>query len=413
VSGENGISSLQAFAVIGSGMIVANRNPVGPIYKFLACKPMVFVGKVSYSLYVWHWPVIVLGKPYFGGRLHAYGMCPVLVLIAVFSVSSYYLIEQRTRKMTRIVPFVLVTLSLSLGIALFLGYGNYTKKYDTSGFKDSSYYGQLYDLSPLDPPIGNGVKLKRLGIEAPGRNYSAIEGLFKKGGLVAGATDNPVEIAVFGDSHSLMWAKTLSEIGKELEVGIALNGMQGTTSFFEIPIQPNQKGSPRYKGSQKVAFDQARLDLLERLQPSLLIISTRWSQRDHEEARSLLEHTSRLGIAVLLLEQVPELFISNNNASQYFAFMGLDELPENQQVVPMGNVGKFKRGQRLVSQLNQKYEHVTVLHLSEHFLNNEEMVQVVKEGKILYYDDDHLSYEGTSVLKPVVKKAISELLKVN
>lgn len=45
--------------VIGTALIIA-ASPSAPSNKFLALKPLAFVGGISYPLYLWHWPSIVI-----------------------------------------------------------------------------------------------------------------------------------------------------------------------------------------------------------------------------------------------------------------------------------------------------------------------------------------------------------------
>ena len=49
---------------IGTALLIAARH--GPVSTLLAAKPMVWVGGISYSLYLWHWPILAFIRYYTG-----------------------------------------------------------------------------------------------------------------------------------------------------------------------------------------------------------------------------------------------------------------------------------------------------------------------------------------------------------
>jgi DNA-binding transcriptional MerR regulator len=85
---------------------------------------MVFFGKLSYSLYLWHWGVIVLFKnlPYpLRDVNHHVVNGIILVLVFLLSMLSYYLIENKTRNYKHTPKIVLAGFGLIIGInATFL-----------------------------------------------------------------------------------------------------------------------------------------------------------------------------------------------------------------------------------------------------------------------------------------------------
>ncbi len=88
-------------AVATCTMILAILEPRGGLYRALSWQPMRFLGHISYSLYLWHIPVIeVMGdyKSVTGGVLQRSLMA--LALTVALSLASYYFIEQPFLRMS-------------------------------------------------------------------------------------------------------------------------------------------------------------------------------------------------------------------------------------------------------------------------------------------------------------------------
>lgn len=68
------------------------------IYRLLSIKPAEFIGNISYSLYLWHWPVIIFYQLHFETELKALDKVIVLVCSILLGVLSYYFVEQRFRR---------------------------------------------------------------------------------------------------------------------------------------------------------------------------------------------------------------------------------------------------------------------------------------------------------------------------
>ena len=71
--------------VLGSALVIgyAQGTLVG---RFLSIKPFVFVGLISYSLYLWHWPIIVFGNKASTGEA---GIGVAIVYVVVSLIAGY------------------------------------------------------------------------------------------------------------------------------------------------------------------------------------------------------------------------------------------------------------------------------------------------------------------------------------
>ena len=87
------IPTIGAALIIYSG--IGGRSLVG---RFLSLKPLVFIGLISYSLYLWHWPVIVYTKYYSIVELTNFEISVMLCFIFALSVFSWHYIEKTVQK---------------------------------------------------------------------------------------------------------------------------------------------------------------------------------------------------------------------------------------------------------------------------------------------------------------------------
>ena len=84
------------YPVIGTALIIYSSN--GIVNKLLSFRPMVYTGNISYSLYLWHWPILVLFR-YTAVELTLFNQIFAISLTYILSVLSYKYIEQPCRNL--------------------------------------------------------------------------------------------------------------------------------------------------------------------------------------------------------------------------------------------------------------------------------------------------------------------------
>jgi peptidoglycan/LPS O-acetylase OafA/YrhL len=87
-------------AGLGTVVVIAGvvRAPTGVVARALALPPIRWLGVVSYSLYLWHWPVIVLVTPATIGLTGVPLLLVRLVLMMSATCFSFYLVEGPLRR---------------------------------------------------------------------------------------------------------------------------------------------------------------------------------------------------------------------------------------------------------------------------------------------------------------------------
>src|SRR5690606_34107013 len=122
-------------AVAGAAFLVWPRAG-GVVQRLLSLPPVVFTGKISYSLYLWHWPIVVL-YGYFtsGSGLSISERLVLLVASYAIAALSWRFVEQPFRRRTvglsprRVVAWGVgaAVVTSALAMAVVAGQGFYSR----------------------------------------------------------------------------------------------------------------------------------------------------------------------------------------------------------------------------------------------------------------------------------------------
>jgi peptidoglycan/LPS O-acetylase OafA/YrhL len=118
----------------GVMLIVSGTGAYSRLSRILSIRPLTYVGDLSYSLYLWHWPVLIIGMEAIGGRTPEIRVALVALAFGL-SVLSFYLVENPIRHARPLAKRP--KLSLALGAALVaavvptVAYASHTESLDT------------------------------------------------------------------------------------------------------------------------------------------------------------------------------------------------------------------------------------------------------------------------------------------
>lgn len=175
--------------IVSLGVITSANNQHRISSMLLENKVIVMIGKISFSLYLWHQPVIAFTRYVWGGSFLAKNSFAIFLFIVALSFVSYFLIEQPFRnkekvKAKALLCFVAFMFLLSTGAALYV--------YLRSGI--------VRNVPELD--IRNENVERNMHAKYNDRIYK-----FDK----KFTTANAIKILVVGNSEARDWANVLME----------------------------------------------------------------------------------------------------------------------------------------------------------------------------------------------------------
>ena len=395
-------------------LIMSNQHALTGVGKILALAPLVWVGKLSFSLYLWHWPLLSISRFAVNGELSNMAMMAVMLVTAILSCLSYYLIEHpiRRRKLLVSTSALLSTLATTwLLITLSAVYF-----YWAEGCPQRSPYiinvpDDVYPLANIED-LRNG-KLPILGDRSQPRH----------------------SFIVWGDSHAAMNMPMIDELAKRFSIsglGAAMSSsppLPGTQNGWNKDLREWNTGVVQTIEEEDIQhiFLMARWSsYIEPLttedlhfgtspdQTFVYVDSTAQKnpstalQAFKQSLQNLCTRLTQQGRHVYLVPQVPEQRFSAR-LQAFIADRTWDWIPSRKTGIDRDT---HDTRQLRVEQVFEslKSSLVTVIP-SDQFLFNEDNSTILSSGdRWIYSDSHHLSIEGSRfAIEPLLEPIIASI----
>lgn len=201
--------------VLGAtGLIVAGTHPNALVARLLSKAPMVFFGKISYSLYLWHWPLIVLAGY---GAFRPFNIFESLMLIVsatLVATISWKWIEQPIRQ-RRFLRSQITIFGSTFASALLL-VGGLFLVWKTDGLPNR-IDPEIFDRWQA-PEVMAAFKVD----ECHGLNAARVQ---QNDICLLGAGGGAATFALVGDSHARALAPAIFQVAADFDVaGYQLTG---------------------------------------------------------------------------------------------------------------------------------------------------------------------------------------------
>jgi len=399
---------------IGTALIILFARSETLVGKMLSIKPIVGVGLISYSVYLWHQPIFVFARH---GSIVDLSLNTSFALIIISLVSGYLswkFVENPFRHKGVITKRQIYCFSL-LGSVFFI-------------------------LIGLTIVAGNGFK-HRFNIPNTISDSFARSDKFaacfdKKGVheiddwfcLIGKKDSEKPSFFVFGDSHAYMLVDVFDKVANELGVSGGYAGVSGCIPFLGVhSLRKDQNIKNCHELNKRVYKFIAENKI------KTIFLAARWSyytdgsysgndfsyiglekysRKNKKQSRLAFEHGleetfvsyQKLGVKIVVLEQVPQQMLLPEKAYS-FIYNNNDYSDEYMREMSVSIV-KHRALQRFSMDVFSKYADISKLGF-EDILCDDDKCLLGNQQYSFYFDDDHLSLIGASLLENKFRDALS------
>lgn len=404
--------------VLGSTLLIAGMTayPGGVVRRLLSLRPFVAIGLLSYSWYLWHWPLLSIYRIQNLGVLDVTANLMIVTLALGLAWLTYLWIERPVR-MHR--PWVfgsvrstlLAGVGISISMALMAGGLMLWRTHQ----KSSDLY-LLLKSGREDVQSGCTVPFDKPLESLPGKE------------CFHGPKDTPTKIVLWGDSHAEDKAAMLVEALPDANI------YQLTSSGCIPVIGYEERGMP---GTTKVckAFNQAVLnDILKRSKQGLagVVISARWEgylwkksisvseQQPNDQPvsreKQALEHAAmqsnfdavlttleQAGLRVAVIAPLPSMIYD----AQQCVGLNRKEVCHTPRAI---NESLLAETTAALAEVVSRHPNTKLLQVMDYFCDKE-MCYAYRDGKLVFFDDDHITGTASRGLGRYLKSDLGWLLE--
>ena len=248
--------------VAGAVLSIAGGRAPSLVNRLLSTPIPVFFGRISYSLYLWHWPVLTLSLYWRGGYASVAEAAGWLTLALVLSVLSWRFVEQPVRQAGRVSGRALV-LGWLVGSVLLLGLGAWA--YKTNGA-----------AGRFAPEIRSHIDASADFLQDWSRCAVATSGPLAGLETCAIGPEGAPQVLIWGDSHIRSMKAGLEQAAYEAATPAMLVWVAGCPPLFGVEKQENTT-SPEEDAACRNALSVLDQAVAQGGLPPVLLLVGRWS----------------------------------------------------------------------------------------------------------------------------------------
>lgn len=395
--------------VFGSALIIlANTKQDTVVGSLLSFPVLVWVGLISYSLYLWHWPVIVFSKILFADSAQnlMYLILPLVFMLSWFTyrfVETPFRLKKVCAKTSHMFLFGFVAIIMLAGAGLAIHFskgmpGRASEAANAIAIAAADFNPRTYEcyrknlreiLSEKDPCILGNQSKENVDFVLWGDSHSdasmPIVDLMAK--------ENGYKGVYFGDSgcRPVLWNESSPEAKEErceIVKNQALDYIELNKNINKVLLISAWNGSPKTNNvvnsvegdSLKEGIDESESDFYQSLKFTVEAISSE-------------------GRVVYLMKKVPSYQFDSRKEFIKATLTGKALKSFN---IPYREYKSENLVQNKVIDRLAKEGLVKVIDPAEAFCN-EKVCSMVIDGKILYKDGGHLNTTGSMLLRPYLK----------
>lgn len=305
---------------LATAMILYACRPGGWTHQALSIPPMRYVGDISYSLYLWHWPVFVLFSLINGIELS--WLNRILILLISFGLASftYHFVENPGRRICfRARPWLPIQASITVCALLAVSI------VPLKTWKESLYSAEQLSYAEYLNYKEQGFRVGECFLT---KQYNSVS-LFNKDSCLEHAADKK-NILLIGDSHAAQWYTALTELlPAQYSISqVTASGCKPTLEF---------KGESRCTELVKWAFD----DLIVQQRFDAVILAGRWSEEDADFLGITLErialHVDKVIVFGPVIEYRDDLprILARVSKEEVASFSNYQKIKEADQVLEL------------------------------------------------------------------------------